>query len=290
MPEHWLWPVSNPEIIDSHVRELAQRERDNGPKPKAFDTPFRCSAVGQCSRKLAYSALGVTSDTPTDDAGLSVMDLGNVIHEQLQAAVGRRYPEAQFEVPVEVKGLISGSADIYLPDRSEVVELKSIGRYGYEEAMGVTHPRAGKQSERAIPGGPKYAHILQAGMYAYGLGAENVTIGYVCKEAFSLTIAERMELTMLDRVMAEWHVPHNVWLPMVQAELARLKEINLFVNAETVPDRQGLDDYGQRVELDPDALPRTPAYKVSWMCRGYCPYLTQCRSDGTVPVEIRRAS
>lgn len=286
----YRWPVAEPDVVDSYVRELADKAASEGEKAKAFDTPFRCSSVHSCGRKQVYSALGLEPDTKTDRASLVVMDLGTVVHELVQDAVGRRYPDAQFECQVTVSGLVSGHCDIWLPSRSEVVELKTVGRYAYEEAMGVTHPRPGRQSARETPFGPKLGHITQAAMYAWGLGAETVRIGYICKEAFSPGIQERMGLSVLDRVMAEWVIPKAVWAPLAKAELLRLADLKAYVDGGFIPERIAVDDHGHQTQIDPEAEQRRALYRESWMCRGFCGYRDRCIADGpaAAPVELRK--
>lgn len=288
----YRWPVVEPEVVDSYVRELVEREARDGEKPTAFPTPFRASSSHFCGRSLVYRALKVAVDTPHDAGSLGIMDLGTLAHNGMQEAVQRRYPDAEIEVRFTIGSLVSGHADIFIPSRSEVLELKTVGRYAYEEAMGVKHPRVGQRSERYSPKGPKLSHITQAGLEAWGLGATNVRIGYINKESVSPALATRLGLTSLDRFMAEWVIPEAVWRPLAQQELNRLADLKAYVDAGFIPERVGVNDTAQQVILNPEALDKDRNYKASWSCRGYCQFRESCVVDGpaAVAVNIRAAS
>lgn len=279
----WRQPVIEPVFTDSHIRELIVRHHTQAPKAKAFDTPFRYSDSGGCVRQLAYKALGIEPDDDTSASGLAVMDLGTMAHEALQEAIGRRYPDAEFEVPTQIDGLISGHCDAVavIDGERTLFEFKTQGAYAFDKAIGLNR----KGRKLGSPSGPNTSYIIQAGLNALALGCTQVVIGYFSKEAVSAPLAADTGMRPLDRIVAEWNVPRDVWEPLATAELDRLFSVTEGLDAGLLPPRYYIDDDGSTAEADPGAK---YAY---WRCRGYCGYRARCEADGPgvvpVPVEIR---
>jgi hypothetical protein len=181
--------------------------------------------------------------------------------------MARRYPgRCEFEVPSQV-GLISGSADALVTlDRRIVYELKFTGGYAFDKAIGVNRKSYKSQS----PEGPRPSAIAQAGLNAIGLGADEVRVGYVAREAISKQLGDKLNLSQFDRICAEWVIPEEVWRPLAESEIARVEAIAEIVRAEEVPDGDAWDEKAEGwISINPnDARPH-------WSCL-YCPWSTAC--------------
>lgn len=287
MPELWQYPVTVPAFVDALAAQIVDEAIAEGPKPTAFDTRLRFSGAGKCSRQIAYNALGAPGDG-IDPSGLHVAWVGTRYHEWFQAALQKRYPGCEIEVKGHLPELTdSGSADAIIrdvPTLGDVAfELKTKSSFQFDQAMGYMR----KAWNPTDPKGPAYEVILQAGLNAAANDCTTLVIGYVTFENISIGAAEKLGLRHLDRFLAEWHIPQDVWVPMVDREMERLRFILDCVNFGTLPEREvyGETDDHDLVTLDPEAS------KVPWFCQ-YCNFRTQCTADGPglvpVPVELKR--
>jgi hypothetical protein len=259
----WKYP-SEPRFVQAWTTELLAEDHN---KPIAGNTPFRHSSALSCSRRQVFSALGLQPTEPFDAAATHVTTLGTLIHEHLQDAIGRRYPGARFEV-VSTVGQTSGSADavIELPDRRVLWELKTVGAFAFDRAIGLNR----KGYRRVPPKGPRPSAICQAAINAIGHDCNEVVVAYLAMEAVSKQLAEKVGLSQLDRIMAEWVVPPDVWRPMATAELDRLDKLAAAVERREVPEGDAYDE-----ERD-EWVPISPLQdRRHWSC-DYCPYTSAC--------------
>ena len=286
MPEHWQFPVLEPLFTDALAVELVEQAR-GARKPRAFDTRLRFSDAGRCARQIAYDALGVVP-AAWDPASIHVAAVGTFYHELLQAAILRRYPGAEIEVKGRLPGLSnSGHADVRAPADaiSAVVsnwgggdvlyELKTKSTYQFDTACGVMR----KGWKRGDPKGPGLEVILQAGLNAIANDCQTVVVGYVCFENYSVGLAEKVGLRQMDRFLAEWHIPVEVWRPLADDEIRRLETVLATIDADHLPERHAYDDAGDITILEPEAQ------KPPWQCQ-YCSFRTQCEADGPGIVEV----
>lgn len=272
--ESWIYPVSEQLFTDSWARELAEKNTD---KPKAFDTMFRYSDAMNCSRRLVFDALGVKKSDPIDPAGLHVTTLGTYIHERVQECIERRYPGAKAEIKSSLE-LTSGSADEVVG--SSVItavipweggdclyELKSIGGFGFDKAVGLNR----KGYKLGSPEGPRISAIVQGGLNALANGCETLVVGYIAMEAVSKGLAEKVGFGEYDRFTAEWHIPREVWEPLALAEQARLERLADYVAARELPPGDAYEK-GSWIDISPlDVRP-------FWSCQ-YCPHMTTCKAS-----------
>lgn len=266
-----MWPVDRPIFTDALIAELIAEARTAERKAQAYPTPFRFSDAGACSRVLAYAALGLEPTEPMDAAGLWVTGLGTMIHEMLQAALKRRYPQARVEIKGLIETVTSGHCDalVVINGVRWLYELKTTGGYAYDKATGLNR----KGHKRGDPAGPRRGALLQAGLNAMAHECSMVAIGYIAMEAVSMQLAEKLGLTQLDRVLAEWHIPEEVWRPLAEDEIVRQRQILQAIDTGQLPVAQAIDDDGEPEYLDP--LARRP----SWRCV-YCRYRSRCEHDG----------
>ena len=269
-PASWQYPVNEMVLTDVWSRQLADEDHS---KPTACGTKFRYSAALNCSRKLVFDALGVPESDPIDPAGVHVTTIGTWLHTQMQDAVAKKYPGSQFEIKSQV-GVTSGSSDGVIGE-SVIVhwdggdiswEIKSVSNYPFHKAIGLQG--MGYKAKRVSPAGPDIKHVVQAGLNALGNGCDTVVISYIAKEAISKPVAERIGFSMYERFCAEWHVGKEVWLPLVEAEVARLDMLNGFADLGYIPQGDAYDDDGW-VEITPTST------RPHYTC-GYCSHRTTC--------------
>jgi len=277
MTDNWKYAI-RPQFTSLFVEDMQERNRELGPKPKAFDTPFRYSDSGKCARAMSYSYF----DYPGEEFDLPstfVTSLGTHLHELVQESIGRLYPEAQFEVASRCV-TTSGSADAYIElDNGEKIlyELKTINGTGFKKAIGLkTRPPA-----ISNPAGPRASAILQAAVNAKQLACDTVIIGLVSYEAISRQTAAAAGLSEIERFIAEWEIPREVWEPIADAEIIRQLRILEDLDENYLSDRFVIDDNMQEVMLAPEDS------RQGWQCV-YCSYSQQCLKDGPgrVPVQI----
>jgi len=245
-----------------------------GPKPTAMGTPYRYSAAGSCSRQQAYNALGVQPSEPFDVASSWATHLGEIIHEQFQAAIGEKYPNAQFEVASQIDHLLSGSCDgiLTLEDGTKVlIEIKTRGQYAWQKETGIG------QWKRTEPEGPKWGAIAQAGMNALALGADVVVMISLAKESVSHNKRQKMGIADIhEAYAAEWWVPKEEFETYALEEVARVHSIQADLDARVLPEQEVVDDNGKRVIIKNGS---------HWAC-DYCQFKTICKADGDGPVQL----
>lgn len=295
MPDRWQYPVTVPVITDALAQEIVDAARAAGRKPTAFGTRLRFSDAGKCTRAVAYGALGLEGDG-IDPSGLHVAWIGTLYHEHLQAALQRRYPGAEIEVKGHLPDVTdSGHADALLSEdvltavipewdgASALYELKTKSSFQFDKAVGYMR----KSWKAKDPEGPGREVILQAGLNALANDCDTLIVGYVTFENISVTAAEKLGLRHFDRFLAEWHIPKDVWLPMVERELDRLHFVLDCIDGGQLPDRNVYADDGDLLEIGPEQV------RPHWSC-SYCGFRLQCEKDGPgivpVPVELRRVT
>lgn len=279
-------PINQPLITDLLVQEWWEAAQT--PKPTALNTPLRYSSAHACSRQQSYAAFEVQPTEPMDHAGAWVTGIGTLIHESLQEAIARRFPNAEFEVPTGFDDLISGSCDAYIPasDFGEswtggnvLYELKTMGTFSFDKQVGWNRMRG----EFKYPEGPALKAITQAGMNALGVErAKGVTIewvvlGSITFEALSKQKAHKMGVSDVNRVLAEFWIPRVDWEPVAVDERDRMLKLGENVRNGWLGDRVARDDMGNPIHLDPSGR--------AWQCE-YCAFRSLCESDGPGSIYI----
>lgn len=259
-----------PTILDTEHVLLgyleAEREQRDGsyvdPLPAVLHS--RASSAGGCSRAIGFAVAKVPpTELPTLDS-LVNFRVGDAVHDLVQAAVLRANPDAQKEVPVVIDDYMTGHVDVLTPD--EVIEIKSQSEFGFEAATkGRLQYVEGKERRvRGEPEGPKFEHVLQAGIYAHATGRKRMRIVYVRKTA-----------TKGEPTVAEWTVALDDVIEDVTYELMRHAGIVISVRSGALPNRSLVGEDAP----DPDAI------KPHWRCT-YCSHLSLCRRLGPGTVAI----
>lgn len=282
----WKIPVA-PVFTDSLLRELVKENEEKGPKPTAFDTPLRYSSAGDCARALSYQALGYEASNTFDAPSVWVTHLGTQIHEWVQDAIGRRFPGATFENKSQVAEMVSGHADgvfdgsvitAVIPDwegKRVLYELKTMGGFSFEKSIGL------KKQKKILenPEGPRRTALLQAAINAFANDCDTIVVGHISLEGISKGVGRAAGLDDFGRVLAEWHIPYDVWFPLAKDEMARMKKIVAMAKLDQIAGRIIPDDNGVPLPIDPEAA------RPYWKC-DYCSYKDLCVADGSGIVTI----
>lgn len=291
--DHSQLPTGNPpEKIAVFGHLLAEACRDeNVETDKAFAVDgarLRASWAGGCSRELGYRIAGTEQSNPTGLSGFWVMGLGTMIHTNLQAVLATAFPGAEIEKQVDWQPTIglpgASHIDAYVPadkhpdGKSTVIEIKSIGGFAYKLMVGARGPAQG----------PKMGHLLQAGLSARALGADQVTMLYLAREAMSKREADKIHTDDVGRFLAEWTFPMGALDEMVDREIARLSRILELVDEGKLPPRFMPAEMPSTARVtDPESgawtLERGGQVLEAgslWKCGSYCEFRDQCIQDG----------
>jgi len=282
--------VQTPLVTGLLVTEWHEKAQVN--KPTAKGTPLRYSGAHGCERQMSYYAFGAAPTEPVDAAGAWVMGVGTVVHELVQEAISRKFPNAEFEVATQAGEYISGSCDAFIPAEdfgygwtggNVLYELKTMGTYGFDSQVGWNRMRGTIKEGN----GPKPGAIAQAGLNALGIEKERgitidtLILGSITFEALSKNKATAMGVADLDRVIAEFHIPRSVWLPEAEIELTRMEGIGDAIKNGYLAPRLAIGDDGRQITLDP--------FGRNWQC-DYCAFRTTCVNDGSGMVWINDSS
>jgi hypothetical protein len=260
-------PVPEPQLTHILVTQLEIAAQAAGTKPQAFDTPFRHSEAGDCSRRLSFRALGVETTDPFDLGSRWVAWVGTMIHEHWQQAVLSVFEDlAEAEVKVGTD-IASGHLDLLLnlPDQRVCYELKTVNGFKYSKAVGVD-----KSHYRRIPAeGPNESHIIQCALNADAAGADLMVIGYLAMESISKKCAEVAGFSELDRILSEWVYTRDQFMPIAEAEKQRMRDIKALADDGILAEASVVEK-GNVLLLDPNRE------RPAWNC-DYCSHQSICR-------------
>lgn len=283
--------------VQKHWTEEQIRLRDEaGPKPTAFNTPFRASDAGGCVRKMTLSAFDAMESDEFSSQTYMAFEIGNAIHKSIQDALdcdgNGWYFEA--EVPIDLSEVtkkvghgiesfgLSGHCDgIITQNGSEiktVVEIKTVSGYAAKLAW----PYPGRDE------GPKREHVAQASLYALGIEAESILLVYVAKESDYRAGVKAGDIMQWEFGL---HETTDYWNGQTPYDIA-MNQLRHF---------QYANRFYAKGQVAPAFVPRDngelmlvhdrPEYQqkgaVPWNC-AYCNYNTMCRSlsEDEVPVEM----
>ena len=186
--------------------------------------------------------------------------------------------DAQVDVPTKAGGKLTPrpGRDFY----RIVLELKTMGGFGFDKSIGLNrkaHALTGK------PEGPRSSAKLQGALNALAADADELRIGHIYLEAVSKQLAQKVNFSDEQRILAEWSYPRSVFEPWAQAEKRRMKGLLAVVDAGRLPDRIVIGDDMKPAKLDPDAA------RPAWNC-SYCAYRDLCSEFGkgepALPVQV----
>ena len=274
MPVNSDWPVKDPIITGVLLDAIHEENQAEGRRPKAADTVTRYSDAGKCARAIAFDAMGIEPSDPADLAGEWVMWLGRLLHEEMQKAILDTFPGAVVEATSQLGDTVSGHADAVVkdPEMGRILyELKTTGAFRFDLATGIQRPRKGQPPSRRQPQGPPSSAKLQGALNAVAHDCDWLVIGMISMESVSIGVAESLQLSMQDRMMAEWHYDRAEFAPWAERELERMELIAQHITEGVLPPTIAVGDEMELVKLNPHD------YRRPWQCQ-YCPHTTTCLS------------
>lgn len=249
-----------------------------GSKPTALGTRLRVSDAGSCERQRWYKGMGFDESEVPDMQTLLAFHVGNAIHDFVQEAFVRQAKaggvSVELEVPVDCRPLgvdMSGSADLvvtYQDGHKIVVEFKSASAYGSKLAREA----------------PKREHVAQAGLYARGVGADEIMIVYVAKEtSFRDKVRAgdvyQHHFKLNDPVFDDGLTVFNI----TEFELIRFERVEDALDRNVVARPVVYDDGLKTVEV-PGPF-GVASKKSHWECR-YCLFNSLCLGVGPDEVNV----
>lgn len=271
-------PTNQPLFTNLLVKKLVEQSRNEPPRRRGVDGRERlwASDAGSCARKIGLALAGYDASDPIDGPGLWVTNLGNIIHTAIQEVMVEIYGDdakCEFRVTYDDLSLSARLDGLVTLANGKVIcyELKTMGGFGFDKSVGLNR-KAYKLNEKG-PEGPRASAKLQGALNALAAGADELRIGHVSMEAVSKQLAEKVNWSDEQRILAEWVYPRSVFEPWAKAEKRRLASILAVVDAGRLPDRVVIDDNMKVAKLNPDDN-RPP-----WQCT-YCAYRETCSVFG----------
>lgn len=220
-----LTPDDQPRFVQLLAELWMLDNAAQGDRPTAIEgTRFRFSDAAKCARAVAYKGAGIERTNPMDLSGVWNTRLGTMIHDAWQEAMAIVYPDCNVEVQVALDGLDGsghGDATVLISltkttGKVIVIELKSIGGYGFKASVG-------KMGRNKPAEGPRTEHIVQGALAAKAQNADELVIGYLAKESLSVNVGAG--LPEASRFCAEWTFTREQYEPLADAEIKRVTGI-----------------------------------------------------------------
>ena len=259
------------------IDKIRAYHEQQGPKPHAFDTPFRHSGGGDCGLALGLKYSGVPESDPLDEPSMWLTWLGTTVHEEWQEACDKVLACVAELAVHDDDMLASGSLDLFHAPRgsehSVTVEAKIVNGSKFNRAIGII--KSGPKSRWKPAGGPGAGHVIQLALNTIGANSDYGVIFYLSTEAVSKGIQNAVnancdrQMSDMDRFIAEWTYTKEELAPIASAELDRLGQIMDTVDAGRLPEPYAVGDDFEPVRVDPNAE------YPSWQC-DYCSYLSVC--------------
>jgi hypothetical protein len=150
-----------------------------------------------------------------------------------------------------------------------------MGGFSFEKSIGL------KKQKRVLenPEGPRRTALLQSALNAHANDCDTIIIGHISLEGISKGVASAVGLDDFGRVLAEWHIPKTVWLPLAAEEILRMNKILAGAKQGLLAGRIIPDDNGNPLAIDPTSS------RPYWKC-DYCSFKDLCVSDGSGIVNV----
>ena len=283
------------------MEDQIRRRDEAGPKPTAFNTPFRVSDSGACIRKRTLSAFDAMESDEFSSQTYMAFEIGNAVHKSIQDALdcdgNGWYFEA--EVPIDLTEVskkvghgveefgLSGHCDGIITQNGSgiktIVEIKTVS--GYAAKLAWPYMRGGKGGNDA---GPKREHVAQAALYALGVEAESIMIVYVAKEGdyrSGIKAGDIMQWDFHLHETTEYFEGMSIY-DMAIDELRHFQYAARYHRKGQVAPAYVPDDEGN-LQLVLDRPEYMQKGGKPWQS-AYCNYNTMCRSlsEDEVPVEM----
>jgi hypothetical protein len=300
-------PVKTPILTGVLAQIVAAEARAEGRRATAFPTLVRYSDAGKCARAIALEQLLPEEEAQgeLDVAGEFRMWLGSLIHEHMQQAIIDTYggvaekTSSLGEVEhVDDDGnllfatLMAGHADwtgiIADTDLGKICyELKTVGAFAFDQSIGLNR----KAYVRREPHGPKASAKIQGALNAVANDCDTLIIGSISMEAVSIQLAEKTDMSNLDRICAEWWYKRSQFAPWANDELVRAGAIDQTLSLGLLPPRTAVGDEMEMVQLTPENVQSDTGVAKQWQC-AYCRVRDTCvkLGPGTIALDQIGAS
>ena len=292
-------------LLDAWWTDFQNYESPNAQKAIP-ELPLRASWFGMgCDRALWYSILGVPESNPPDMASMWKIRMGQLVGEEIGTALGKNVTDANgwrqgwwAEPTTDLRSVglpASSHSDLIFYKDNEplyVAENKTMGGYPFKRKVG----GAGDAE------GPTWAHVLQAALVAYAIGAPVVIVFYITPEPTSPAEADRRGMDEYEKFTAEWHYQVALIEPAIRQEIARQKRVLGYTESNgegqvLLPERTLSSP-----EVPPGAVIIEPARGkwvtydpgtgnvvksgTKWFC-DYCRHRDRCIEDGPEMVKVK---
>ena len=280
-----------------YQHQISKRDEE-GPKPTAFDTPFRVSSAGSCIRQRTFNAFQAMESDELSPQSLMAFEVGNSMHSSIQESLNTDGNGWSFveEVPIDLTetskmvghGIesfgLSGHCDGIITnddDTRTILEIKTVS--SYQAKLSWT---PGPPHFKTLGHGPKREHWAQAALYALGTDADSVLIVYISKEGDFRTGIKAGAVCQWERGLYE--VDEDTGLSLYDLALEELRHFQYaaryYAKGQIAPAFVPDDDGKLHLMHE---RPEYMAKQGEWRCR-YCNYNTTCRSlsEDEVPVEM----
>lgn len=284
-------PVSEPDFVSAIAESwfnqyLANNEHQRAKANESL--PYRASySAFRCDRQLHYAMRGDVRPIP-NIADAYRMSLGTLVHSGLENAIKDAFPNAEFEVQVDLRSIgVAGSAhaDIvtYLEQSKTqvdaVVEVKTVNGFGFKSMA---------SDFKGPASGPRSGHIIQAALSAMALDADRVVIAYLSMENLSPNM-KRYVASEIGRFAAEWHYTRDEYRAIAMKEIARIQRVEQWlgipdliaptsIHDDEVADGAFVQDPSRGMWVKTDTAGAIVDTGKIWFC-DYCDWRDQCVSD-----------
>jgi hypothetical protein len=313
-------PVPHPRYV-THLAQVWHDRYDNSaPDFVGTDDRWRASWSGMCARAVGYEiqlrdaqrlagdvdttnaadvrlaeelVASLAPTNPPTQADAWRFGLGTMVHDGLEDVIRDAWPGAKVEVKVDFRPVLAGGghADIVIDEDWKetigaegkhrnfrtLIELKTINGFAFKAAA---------TTFKGWPEGPRSSAVVQGAVNALGLNADRLVIGYLALELLSPDVARRNGVDETGRFAAEWWYDRDEFVPIAEAELARVNKVLALVDDHQTVPRQIPDlPHGARivnpangmwVVKDGDDVVDTG---TTWHC-SYCRNQLRCLEDG----------
>jgi hypothetical protein len=274
-----------------------QQYQDSGAinKPKVIpELPYRGSdASRRCDRALGFTLSGEPRSDEVTPSGHWRMGLGTMVHNEMQALLASIWPDAEFEVPLDLTVIgIPGSqsADILI-DKTEhgkvVGEIKTKGGFQFKGST---------TAFKGPPSGPQDGELEQLATAVCAADADIGVLVYFAMESVSVDTSANLGVGEYARFCAEFQITRAEAEAIVDYERKRINRVLAAVRAGQVPTRQihsRKADEGAVIfnpkkgawragQMQPNGDFHVTNTGTIWYC-GYCPWQATCieQNEGT---------
>ncbi len=293
-------PIPLEDQLATPIMEFWMEHRPNHREKAIPGTRFRGSDAGSCARALGYIDQNEPVTNPPTWADYYRMDLGTLVHNQVQAMAEQVWGDhVQVEVVTDYRPDINGSGhgdmavrivfdapgdDGIVVIRRIHVEIKTVNGFKFRNMIG-----AGKAPAK----GPGMSHVLQASLNARHDACDEMRLMYFSMENTGKYRQDGEDPHGMGLFTAEWAFNRTEIERFATLEAERVGDVFDQVDAGTFPDRNVLMDDGSIVTIEQPLrglwVRHEDGFIVdngkTWQC-DYCRYRDRCIDDGPGQVPI----